>query len=451
MAWHKLGGVGRHRVDGGCSTIGSDEAIAALRLSLVQGLGPVAILRLATACGSARAALEVGADRWASALGCALCRAERCRAEACSPSLTGLASEIVDVTAQLGASVIAMGDPAYPALLRAIPDPPPLLWLRGALGAVDDWAVAVVGSRRCSAYGVDQADRIARGLAQRGHTIVSGGARGIDAAAHRSTLRVGGRTVAVLGSGLARPYPPEHRQLFDDIVAGGGVVLSEHPPTTEPRSAFFPRRNRIIAGMSLAVVLIEARARSGAAITARLAVEDLGRDAMAVPGRVDSPTSEGAHRAIREGWAALVTSAEDVVEQLRLSGATGSLVDGVRGLGSSVGGTSEGGLLGTAGLESGDVVAGAPSRVEGGIALDREARWVAARLVEHGRIGFDGLVELARAGTDLGDREAAPDAGSLQARLTLLEIAGLAAREESGEWAPRTALMDALGPSGRSL
>ena len=179
--------------------------------------------------------------------------------------------------------------------------------------------MAVVGSRICTAYGLEQADRFAGWLAEQGFTIVSGGARGIDAAAHRSALRHHGRTVVVLAGGVGRAYPPEHASLFDSVVAAGGVLCSEFPTYHPSEAGLFPRRNRIISALSLGTLLIEARVNSGALITGRLAAESHGREVMAVPGRVDSPSSEGCHRAIREGWAALVTNVADVSQQLRSS------------------------------------------------------------------------------------------------------------------------------------
>ena len=216
-----------------------------------------------------------------------------------------------------GLSCVLPCDPDWPALLAATDGAPLALWVRGVLASEDRFSVAIVGSRACTAYGLEQADRFGGWLAQQGFTIVSGGARGIDAASHRAALRHGGRTIAVLAGGLGVPYPPEHAPLFDAIVEAGGCVLSEMPTLHPSAPGLFPRRNRIISGLSLGTLLIEARMRSGALITGRIAAEEHGREVMAVPGRVDAPASAGCHRAIREGWAALVDSLEAVTTQLR--------------------------------------------------------------------------------------------------------------------------------------
>lgn len=209
------------------------------------------------------------------------------------------------------------GDPDWPVLLDTVEGAPLALWTRGRFEPQDRFAVAVVGSRACSAYGLEQADRFGGWLAEQGFTIVSGGARGIDAAAHRAALRHGGRTVVVLAGGIGVPYPPEHAPLFDAVVQAGGCVCSEMPVLHPSAPGLFPRRNRIISALSLGTLLVEARLNSGALITGRIAADEHGREVMAVPGRVDSPASAGCHRAIREGWAALVDSVAAVGEQLR--------------------------------------------------------------------------------------------------------------------------------------
>ena len=206
---------------------------------------------------------------------------------------------------------------ALPLPLREIPDPPTRLYCAGHADALDTPAVAVVGSRRCTRQGRDIAFALARDLAAQGLTIVSGLAYGIDAAAHRGALAsAGAPTVAVLGSGLDRIYPQSHERLAAEIVDHGGALVSEYEPATGPRKHHFPARNRIVSGLCLGVVIVEASERSGSLITARLALEQ-GRDVMAVPSLVSSPLAAGCHRLIRQG-AALVESAEHVLEELGL-------------------------------------------------------------------------------------------------------------------------------------
>ena len=204
-----------------------------------------------------------------------------------------------------------------PLPLREVPDPPTQLYCAGAPDVLHRPAVAIVGSRRCTRQGRETAFGLARDLATAGLAIVSGLAYGIDAAAHRGALDSGAApTVAVLGSGLARIYPPPHQRLAQEIVAGGGALVSEYPPQTGPRKHHFPARNRIVSGLCLGVVIVEASDLSGSLITARMALEQ-GRDVMAVPSLVSSPLSKGCHRLIREG-AALVECAEHVLEALGL-------------------------------------------------------------------------------------------------------------------------------------
>ena len=207
-------------------------------------------------------------------------------------------------------------DSRFPRLLSAIFDPPPALWLVGQIGALAGPAVAVVGSRAGSPYALEVAERLAADLAARGVTIVSGLARGVDSAAHRGALSVGGATVAVLGSGADVIYPPEHRGLAREI-ARSGAVVSEFPPGTPPRPAQFPLRNRLMSGMSLAVVVVEASEKSGSLITAGCALEQ-GRDVMVVPGSVLTGRNRGSHALLRDG-AKIVESADDILEELGLS------------------------------------------------------------------------------------------------------------------------------------
>jgi DNA processing protein len=210
-------------------------------------------------------------------------------------------------------SVRTLLDPAYPSRLRAIADPPPLLYVSGSLEESDQLAVAVVGARRATAAGRVVTEHLATELAEAGFTIVSGLARGVDAAAHRGALAAGGRTVAVLGCGLGRTYPVEHERLRHEIEERGAVV-SELPLDAPPHSGHFPRRNRIISGMSLGVIVTEAAIDSGSLITARLAAEQ-GREVFAVPGFVKAETSRGTHALIKEG-AALIEQAQDVIDAI---------------------------------------------------------------------------------------------------------------------------------------
>lgn len=208
--------------------------------------------------------------------------------------------------------VITCRDPLYPDLLREIPDAPVLLYIKGDPDSLGTIGVAMVGSRSASVYGITAGRRLAAKLAEAGLTVVSGLARGIDTAAHQGALAVQGRTVAVLGSGLLRIYPAENTLLAERIVAQGGAVVSEFPLDTQPRPHNFPRRNRIISGLTQGVIVVEAAARSGALITADFALEQ-GRDIYAIPGSIDNPGACGALELIRQG-AKMVTCAEDVLE-----------------------------------------------------------------------------------------------------------------------------------------
>ncbi len=217
-----------------------------------------------------------------------------------------------EAAARCSARLVLVGDVEYPPSLRAVDLPPPFLLVRGELSREDGLAIAIVGSRQGSAYGLRVAERLGADLGARGVTVVSGLARGVDTAAHRGALGVGGRTVAVLGSGVDVVYPPENRRLAAEITAAGAVV-SQFPMGTAPLPHHFPARNRVIAGLTLGTVVVEAADRSGALITARLAGE-LGREVYAVPGNVSSPGSQGTNALIQDG-AKLVQAWEDVVAE----------------------------------------------------------------------------------------------------------------------------------------
>lgn len=214
-----------------------------------------------------------------------------------------------------GIELLTLADPRYPAALRQIHDPPFLLYLKGTITPADAAAVGVVGSRRMSHYGREQARKFSFQLARAGFTIISGLARGIDTAAHEAALAADGRTIAVLGSGIGKVYPPENQALADRIAASG-AVLSEFPVLYVPDKQSFPLRNRIVAGLSSGLLVVEAPARSGSLITANQALEQ-GRTVFAIPGPIDRPSSEGCHRLIQQG-ATLVCTPDDVIDELGL-------------------------------------------------------------------------------------------------------------------------------------
>jgi DNA processing protein len=209
--------------------------------------------------------------------------------------------------------IVCRGYPGYPRRLQDLPSAPTLLFMRGEVLSEDELAVAIVGTRHATSYGLKQAERFGYSLARAGVTVVSGLARGIDAAAHEGALHAGGRTIAVLGSGLGQIYPSEHRGLAS-AVAADGAVISEYAPDAKPRGGMFPQRNRLISGLSLGTLVIEAPDRSGALITARLSGEQ-NRDVFALPGPVTSRASRGCNQLIRDG-ATLVQTVDDVLEQL---------------------------------------------------------------------------------------------------------------------------------------
>lgn len=212
-------------------------------------------------------------------------------------------------------NIITFTSPEYPENLKNIYDPPPFLYVKGAIRKQDAHSMAVVGSRSASEYGMKVTEEISRSLAACGLTIISGMARGIDSCAHHGALAAGGRTIAVLGSGVDVVYPPENKKLYHTIVANGAVV-SEYPMGTEPNSYNFPARNRIISGLSRGVLVVEASPKSGSLITARLALEQ-GRDVFAVPGNIFSFKSRGTNNLLRSG-AKLVESARDILEELQI-------------------------------------------------------------------------------------------------------------------------------------
>jgi DNA processing protein len=289
-----------------------EEQLDYLRLTLTPGVGPVTLQRLLEQFGQAKQVFSASPNDLAlvEGVGVALIRNLR------DGQYLELAEKTLELCKQSSIDLLLPDHPDFPRLLKEISDPPPLLYVRGQLMPRDALAVAIVGTRTASQYGRSQAERFARSLASCGLTIVSGLARGIDAAAHRGVIDsalAGGRTIAVLSSGVQEIFPPAHRELADRVAACGALI-SEMPPDTKPKKGMFPRRNRLISGLSLATIVVEASERSGALITARTAGEQ-GRDLFAVPGLANNPNARGSNRLIRDG-ATLVQDPEDVLEAL---------------------------------------------------------------------------------------------------------------------------------------
>ena len=301
-----------------CESAGSSEKLrdvlledqeAFLRLSLVDGVGYRTMSRLIDRFGTATKVLGATLGQ--------ISQVERVGpkiASAIRDSASGVyATEVLKICKEQHIDLLFPGDPRIPSLLSEIGNPPLVLYLQGDFRPEDALSVGMVGTRHATAYGRLMADRLTRGLCSYGCTIVSGLARGIDGVCHRSALESSGRTIAVLGSSLTEIYPPEHKDLAKKIRSQGALV-SETPPLAKPKAGVFPQRNRIISGLSLGVVVVEAAERSGSLITARHAGEQ-GRDVFAVPGQACAPTARGSNRLIRDG-ALLVQDAEDILEHL---------------------------------------------------------------------------------------------------------------------------------------
>lgn len=283
-----------------------------LRLAHAAGVGPVTFRKLVRVFGSPEAVLSAPRERLLEVPDISPRSADAIRA-----ARTDRWAEVEHArAAEQNVTLLPLGAPEYPRTLLNTYDPPPVLYVKGELREADALSVAIVGTRKCSAYGRAQAAKLAAGLALAGFTVVSGLARGVDSAAHLGTLeQPHGRTVAVLGTGLDNVYPPENLKLLEQIAAGRGAVITELPFNSPPSKEHFPRRNRIIAGLSLGVIVVEGDESSGALITARYAV-DMDREVFAVPGSVESPNSRGPHRLIKQG-AKLVESVEDVLDELQ--------------------------------------------------------------------------------------------------------------------------------------
>jgi DNA processing protein len=284
-----------------------DERAYWIVLNTAAGIGPVRFQRLLEICGGAQGAWEAS-DLELAAAGLERRTIEslrRLRQRTTPDAVTGR-------LAQLGICALTLLDEDYPTNLRQVADPPPVLFVRGQLRPEDARAVALVGTRRATGYGRAVAERLARELVEAGVTVVSGLARGVDTFAHRATVAAGGRTIAVLGNGLDQVYPAENGILARDIIESeAGALVSEFAPGIPPDAVNFPRRNRVISGLSLVTVIVEAGEKSGALITADFALEQ-GRDVLAVPGPIFSPNSEGTNFLLKQG-AAPVTSVEDIL------------------------------------------------------------------------------------------------------------------------------------------
>ena len=288
-----------------------DERYAWLALRAVPGIGDVLCKRVIERFGTPAAALRADPDEWTTIEGIGFKVAQSLRSY--HPDDLAIAREL-DRIDELEYDLIGLTNRRYPVLLKMIPDPPPYLYLKGGIRPEDHRAIAIVGARRASGYGRAVTEQLSRELAARGFTIVSGMARGIDAWAHQAALEVGGRTIAVLGCGLDILYPQEHHELRESIGRQGAAV-SEFPLGTPPDPGNFPKRNRVISGLSWGVVVVEAAEQSGSLITARLAL-DQGRDVFAVPGPIGAKTSVGTHALIKQG-AKLVDNVEDILDELR--------------------------------------------------------------------------------------------------------------------------------------
>jgi DNA processing protein len=282
-----------------------------VELNMTPGIGPRAAAKLLERFGSAEAVFS--ATRTELEL---LRLAPEAIDSIISRALRSTADAEIAAVRQLGGDILLLDDGVYPSSLREIYDPPIVLYVKGAWAeCLDQPCIGVVGSRKCSTYGQNAAMMLARDLAQRGLTVVSGFARGIDAAAHRGALEAGGRTVAVLGTGIDEVYPRDHKKLAEEILASGGALVSQFPLGTPPVSENFPYRNRIISGLSLGIVVVEAAENSGSLITARLAMEQ-DREVFAVPGNITSRNSFGTNYLIKGAGAKLVQQWQDIAEEL---------------------------------------------------------------------------------------------------------------------------------------
>jgi len=281
-----------------------------IALNATPYMGPMTFHRLVAAFGSARNVFSAGIGNLKEVEGVS----EALARKIVETDPEKIAQREFDLAGKLGASIVTIGDPGYPAPLVNAYSPPPVLSIQGEWKQGDQLSIAVVGTRSPTQYGRSQAEKLSTELAKLGITIVSGLARGIDGVAHRAALSAGGRTVAVLGCGLNVYYPPEHRDMQKRIPENG-CVISQFPMATGPDKVYFPMRNRVVSGLSLGTLVIEAPEKSGALITVYAAIED-NREAFALPGPVNSPKSVGTNSLIKRGHAKLVQRVEDIIEDL---------------------------------------------------------------------------------------------------------------------------------------
>ena len=379
-----------------------------LRWALTAGIGPLTFSRLLIQLGDPENALAAPASLLRTVKGIGPDKAEQIIRSRDSDD----AKREFEAAAEAGVRIICRADPDYPEGLKRIPDAPIVLFVKGALLATDAIAVAVVGSRHCTIYGSEQARRFGELLAGAGFTVVSGLARGVDAFAHHGAVEAGGRSLAVMGRGLTEIYPPENRALADKLLESGAWI-TELPMRAEVRAENFPGRNRIIAGMTLGTLVVEAAQRSGALITARLASE-YNREVFAIPGRVQDPMSLGTNGLIRDGGAKLTTCLEDILDELGEVGrkmaaeGTGSVAAG-RSLPAAAGpGRPDGAADPRVGRDAAPVAAAAPLS--------------AAESRVYGVIGFEPLLQ------DVIIRAAELPPGEVLAAMTALELKGLIRR-----------------------
>ncbi len=386
---------------------------------LAKGIGPKTGDKLVDAMGSASAAIGADIDALVKVGGMTLKSATKVRGAIKTVLDEKAHEQEYEIVAKHGARLVCVWDHDYPRLMRPVTGRPRILWVKGEMQVRDAVSLAVVGARKCSTYGREQAARFAGQVAAAGVCVVSGGAKGIDSAAHWAALQAGGRTIAVLGSGLGKPYPKDNIELFGKIVhEQGGSVMSEYPMMRGPQAENFPARNRIIAAMTMGTLVVEAAKRSGALITARQANE-MGREVMAVPGRVDSAVSGGCHEMIKGGWAQMVTSGAEVLDvmmeqEMVLQGGDEVLA----------------GQLEKDGLSSGDMDGKSLDEMGGTVEEQvvgvieqgySESQRLVLVMLEGGGRSFDELVAM----TEL-------EAGVLQGELTMLEIRGAVKRAGGG-------------------